>query len=257
MKARDYIFGGMQKIPGYLEPNDALVYAALLEAQNKAGLGGGAVEIGVFYGRSYYLIRRFLAPGEVGLAIDLFKRGGPEKDQGQIDAFLGHGRRLRLPVDEAALVVGRSTDVTAEEILEKTGPVRFFSIDGSHYVDDVRHDIALADRTLAEHGVIAFDDFCNYEFPDVTAATLEFLRDRAGDYAAIAATPKKLYVARTAHAERYAEAIRKSAPLRRLGIDSETILGKPFLVLRHGIGTRLKYRALQKLRLSQLAGGLY
>ena len=43
---RRFIFQELRSVEGYIDPPDALVFKALLQAQTKSGLHGGMAEIG-------------------------------------------------------------------------------------------------------------------------------------------------------------------------------------------------------------------
>ncbi len=62
-----------------------------------------------------------------------------------------------------------SEDVQQDDVLQRVGPARFFSIDGGHWKAIVRNDLRLAENTLADDGVIALDDYCRAQWPEVTA----------------------------------------------------------------------------------------
>ena len=64
-------------------------------------------------------------------------------------------RFARLAVRTAA-----SLDVAASEVVDDVGPIRFFSIDGGHWATIMVHDLAMAQESVADYGVVALDDFC-------------------------------------------------------------------------------------------------
>jgi hypothetical protein len=194
MKAdlRKFIFDDLQTVEGYLDPPDALVFLSLLQAQSDKGLNGGVAEIGVFYGRSYFLFKKLCNGGDKVLAIDLFDidqqtSGGVT----QYSRFLENGERLGLPVDENLIITGDSTKLPASEITDKVGRIRFFSIDGGHMLNHVVSDSVLAMDTLADHGIIAFDDTFNPAWPEVTVGVSDFLRSRKDEFAAFCMTKYK------------------------------------------------------------------
>ena len=57
-QARNYIFGQMQKVKGFLSPLDGLLLSSMTIYQNNQGWGGPIAEIGVYQGRTYYLFRK-------------------------------------------------------------------------------------------------------------------------------------------------------------------------------------------------------
>ena len=159
---RKFIFHDLHTVEGYIDPPDALVFLSLLQGQNNGGFAGGIAEIGVFYGRSYFLFRKIVGEKSKIVAIDLFDIGeGGNGELPQYARFLANGRRLGIPVDEDLIITGDSTQLQAKEIVERAGRIRFFSIDGGHMLSHVAADSGLAMASLAGHGIIAFDDTFN------------------------------------------------------------------------------------------------
>ncbi|MDT9121787.1 hypothetical protein RSW84_30500, partial [Escherichia coli] len=77
-----------------------LVFKALLQAQTRHHLQGGMAEIGVYYGRSYFLLRRFAQTKEKVLGVDLFEMDPPEDGSlDQYDRLMENGRRLGFAMD--------------------------------------------------------------------------------------------------------------------------------------------------------------
>jgi hypothetical protein len=103
-----------------------------------------------------------------------------------------------------------STSVTAADILTSVGPARFFSIDGGHQLDVVRNDLLLAGEVLAEHGVVALDDFLRPEWPDVSAGYFAWLDKSSGSLVPFAIGINKLYLCRRGWVARYQEVLRSS-----------------------------------------------
>ncbi|MGG2475789.1 class I SAM-dependent methyltransferase, partial [Rhizobium sp. BR5] len=82
---RRFIFQDLRSVEGYIDPPDALVFKALLQAQTKEGLNGGMAEIGIYYGRSYFLLRKLAQEQEKVLGIDLFEMDPPQ--DGSLDQY--------------------------------------------------------------------------------------------------------------------------------------------------------------------------
>jgi hypothetical protein len=66
---RKFIFHDLRSVEGYIDPPDALVYLSILEHQRKHGLEGGVAEIGVYFGRSYFLLKRISSPNDRVLVV--------------------------------------------------------------------------------------------------------------------------------------------------------------------------------------------
>jgi hypothetical protein len=90
---RKFIFHDLQSVEGYIDPPDALVFLSLLRSQASTGLTGSVAEIGVYYGRSYFLLRKICGEREKIVAIDTFDVDNPGEG-GQYRRFVENGRRL-------------------------------------------------------------------------------------------------------------------------------------------------------------------
>ncbi len=241
---RKFIFHDLQAIDGYIDPPDALVFLAILEHQAASGLGGSVAEIGVYYGRSYFLFRRICGDEERIVAIDLFDvdehTGGSE----QYARFVENGRRLGLPVREDLVIKGDSTLLDPHALAAKAGPIRFFSIDGGHMLHHVASDSALAAETLADHGIIAFDDTFNPTWPEVTVGVGDFLREQRGEFAVFCITKYKTYVCRRAFHADYCAAIAASADLSAFEHVETEFLGSKATRLENPMRRRLVHQLL-------------
>ncbi|KRA59229.1 hypothetical protein ASD79_11060 [Caulobacter sp. Root655] len=143
------------RIPGWLDDYVALRTMELMRWQSEKGVEGAALEIGIYAGLYFSVLLREVAPrGGMVLGLDTFERVDEEVVRQNLAAVgLGTG---------FAFLRGPSVvhDV-ASLVLRLEGPVRFISIDGSHLVEDVSHDLLISGALLAEGGIIACDDFLN------------------------------------------------------------------------------------------------
>jgi len=251
---RKFVFRDLQKIDGYIDPPDALVFLSLIEKQRQEKLDGGLVEIGVYYGRSYFLLRKISAPDDNVLAIDLFDI---EPGGAQYQRFLDNGRSLGIPVDEDLVITGDSTRLDPQAIIDKVGQVRFFSIDGGHLLRHIVADSRLAKSVLADHGIIAFDDTFNPAWPEVTIGVSDFLRRNSDTFAAFCMTKYKTYVCRRDFHEVYRAALGKARHLLPFEHAEMDFLGSKVLRLHNPINRRVAYELLQRLGLGAVSEWAY
>lgn len=255
---RKFIFKDLQTVEGYLDPPDALVFLALLQAQSAQGLRGGVAEIGVFYGRSYFLFRKVCGDDEKILAIDLF-----DIDQNadgattQYDRFIENGARLHLPVDQNLVVRGDSTQLRPKQIVERIGNTRFFSIDGGHMLHHVTSDSVLALDTLAPHGIIAFDDTFNPAWPEVTVGVTDFLRQRQDELAAFCMTKYKTYVCRREFHDFYCRIIDEAPDLFAFDHVETDFLGSKAVRLHNPMARRMVYEMMVRSGMRSLSERVY
>jgi len=178
---REYARSGRERVTGWLARVDAEVIRSVLEAQAAKGLGGGLAEIGVHHDKSLILMALGLAAGEKALCIDLFSLQDHNLDcsgKGDLEQFQSNLQRFGVPGDRVVIREQSSLDLTPAQVLEAVGPVRFFSVDGGHWLEAAKSDLALAEATLAPHGVIALDDFHRPEWPEVSAGLFAWLAER-------------------------------------------------------------------------------
>jgi hypothetical protein len=103
-----------------------------------------------------------------------------------IDASIGNVR----------FVHGRSVEFGTERLFSALGgSARFVSIDGSHLLEDVRHDLAVCEGVVSDFGVIACDDFLNPVRMGVAQAIHERLSGTT-DLAPFAYIQNKLFLCR-------------------------------------------------------------
>lgn len=255
---RRFIFQDLRTVEGYIDPPDALVFKALLQAQTASALGGGMADIGVFYGRSYFLLQRFAAEGEKVLGIDLFELDPPaDGSLDQYRRFLDNGQRLGQPVDEDLIIRGDSTRLNASDITERVGPVRFFSIDGGHHLHHVMADARLAMEAIADHGIIVFDDTFNPAWPEVTVGMADFLRTHGHNLVCFCMTKYKTYVCRREFHAHYEHVIANAPDLRTLHHAETQFLGSKIARLHNPMRRRVMYELMVRSGLGNFSERIY
>ncbi len=209
-RAENYVTGRMHAMPGYLTQADARIMLALLRDQTARGVTGAIGEIGIYYGRSCYLLEMLRQDGERLVACDLFP-GGTEGRQYR--AFVDQARGLGLSVNLGDIHRIGSAELDPGALCADVGPVRFWHIDGNHRRTFVLGDAALAEASLHQAGIIVFDDFCTPLWPEVTQGVFEFLA-ASDDFVIFAISRKKAYVARASHAHACGDVIRADRHLK-------------------------------------------
>jgi hypothetical protein len=223
-----YARSGINHVSGWISRINAEVFASLLDAQDQRRERGGLVEIGVHHGKSANLLSLAARDGETFLAIDIFDDQHLNLDQsGRGDRTIFERNVAKYGNhDRTEILQASSLDVTPEAILQRVGPVRFFSIDGGHWFDVTLNDLKLAAATLAAHGVIALDDFDNAEFPEVSAAFYAWF-DARNDFIPFAITRGKLYICNKAHAQTHRAVLKSNGYLEFRLKRSGSLLGNP------------------------------
>ena len=210
--ALDLYLKSQTAVKGWLDPYSAEVIAELGRFQAADGVAGSVGEIGVHHGRLFILLRLLRRSGEQSVAIDVF-----EDEHLNID-LSGRGDRgkfsenvERWSGDENLIVIQKSSlDVTPEELLDKAGEFRLFSVDGGHTEECAYSDLRLAEAVLAPRGLIILDDFSNHHWPSVAAGAARFFLDVATRARPFATSPNKMYIALPEHHDSYRLALQAS-----------------------------------------------
>jgi len=206
-----YLRHDKKSIQGWLQRTDAEIIGALLEFQQRDSIAGACVEIGVHHGKSFIPLCMSLAANEKAMCIDLFDEQGKNLDSSgkgdrrHFDENLG---KFGIDASRVCVFKGSSEDVSADHVLGQVGPVRYFSVDGGHWKSIVMNDLRLAEKTLSPGGIIALDDYCRAEWPDVTAGYAVWQDATASDIIPFAIGSNKLFLCRRPFAEPYRAALR-------------------------------------------------
>ncbi|MGH6981496.1 MAG: class I SAM-dependent methyltransferase [Stellaceae bacterium] len=185
------------QVDGYTSFFDARLFDFFLETQSLAGIGGSMAEIGVHHGRSFFLLAQARRGDEQALAVDVFEDDALYRDPqgfGRGVRFKQNCQRLGLALGDAEIYAGLSTTLDAAEIKRRVGPVRFFSVDGGHRYDDVAYDMRLAAQALHPRGIIVADDYMNAQWPEVSLAIADWLRENNNPLCPFLSSTSKLYL---------------------------------------------------------------
>lgn len=189
-----YIRRDAKRIEGWLNPLSATVIAELARWQSREGIRGAAAEIGVHHGKLFILLHLQQRPAERSLAVDVFDaqhlahghyRGSRETFLANVRSYGGDGA--------VEIIQQPSQRVSADDIVERVGRVRLFSIDGGHTAAITKHDLRLAEHSLCDDGLVILDDAFNFLWPGVMTGLVEYLRD--GSLQPVGMSPNKLYLA--------------------------------------------------------------
>lgn len=258
IKDRRFIFQELRSVEGYIDPPDALVFKALLQAQTKSALSGGIAEIGVYYGRSYFLLRKFAQSQEKVLGVDLFDLDPPQDGSlDQYERLMENGRRLGFTMDRDLIIKGDSTRLTPDDITSRIGPARFFSIGGGHHLHHVLADAKLAMEVIAPHGIIVFDDTFNPAWPEVTVGVADFLRTHGHSLVCFGMTKYKTYVCHREFHSIYAQAIAIDPDLQALAHVETQFLGAKVVRLHNPMRRRVMYELMVRSGLGGFSERIY
>ena len=192
-----YCASGRKQVHGWFNPVDAEMFLQILLLQDGLGIQGGSAEIGVHHGKSFIPLCLGLREGERAICVDIFEDQAHNVDlsgRGSTEKLERNLKRFSVPTDQVVVLKASSFDISAKQIVDAVGRVRFFSVDGGHWRDIVVHDLGIAGDAIGENGVIALDDFLHKEWPDVTRGFFDWHRGPGADFSPLAISPNKLYL---------------------------------------------------------------
>jgi hypothetical protein len=218
MQTSAEFFKQIDSVEGWLEPTAAYLSSFLMHYQNTEGIKGDVAEIGVFKGKYFLTLATALNEGECAVAIDVFddfsatvdavgyKELGAKAESIR-NGFEANTTRFLAP-EMLRIIHGDSATLSATDVRQVGGPFRFFSVDGGHSRAAVRHDLALADSTMSDDGILSIDDFQNMQWPGVITAFFEYI-DQA-NFVPFAIIPNKLLCSRPGSSSSYRDVLRSS-----------------------------------------------
>jgi hypothetical protein len=141
---------------------------------------GGCCEIGVHHGKLYILLNQVISKDETSYAVDVFDNQSLNIDnsgKGSLHAFKNNLSNYDAQRGaNTSIIIGDSTDPALK--LEETiglGSLRFMSIDGGHTTEHTLNDLHLANKLIANEGVVILDDVMHYHWLGVIEGVTKFL----------------------------------------------------------------------------------
>lgn len=245
-----YLRFNFHRTEGLIARLDGMLFRELVTGQTKHGIRGSLAEIGVHYGRSFFLLALGRSGSEKALAVDLFEDDQLHTNRqgiGRFGGFRENCRRYRLDLSESEILKGSSLEVRAEEIRRRVGEVRFFSIDGGHMYKHVANDLRLAEKVLTADGIICLDDMFSALWPEVAIATFDWLRGPGNRFVPFLATKDKLYLCDSRYASFYLAMVQDDEELSSRVFRSISLLSWKTLVLLPSFRSRAVDRVAASL----------
>jgi hypothetical protein len=229
-----YLRLNFYKIEGYMDRLDASLYRELIVAQIKSGIVGSLVEIGVHYGRSFFVLASGRSGTEKSLGVDLFEDDELYKHPhriGRLVGFKSNCQKMGFQFSSNEILKKSSLELSPDEIVSRVGRVRFFSIDGGHMYQHVTNDLLLAERVVVTGGVICMDDILSPLWPEVSIATFDWLRSPSCPFVPFLITNAKLYICGREYANHYSTLLDNDKSLKASRVRDITVLGFPVACL--------------------------
>jgi hypothetical protein len=252
-----YAKHGQRRVEGWLLSGAIELVMELAAFQRERGVKGPACEIGVHHGRLFILLHLLALP-ERALGIDLFELQSENVDQsgeGSRDALNRNLRRHGCDLSRVELLTENSLRLTPERIVELCGGrPRLFSVDGGHTAEITANDLALADRSVCDGGLVILDDYFNSSWPAVSEGACRFMSEGGRLHPVAIGANKFLFAKGDAAAAAYREHVVASHP----GASRSTVFAQPVICLGDGGPRTLRSRITtspQWLRIRQTPVG--
>lgn len=233
-----FLKGGHTQVAGWVAPGALTAMQILMQAQDQIGVSGHIGEIGVHHGRYFLAMAALSRSSEKLVAVDIFEDQHLNIDksgQGDREQFLAN-IAVHGPADAESrllLIKADSTDIQPEQLRDAAGDsFRFFSVDGGHTVRHVINDLALAEATLAEGGVISVDDFFNSDWPGIAEGLLRYVMESATTLVPLFYGDNKLYLVQKSWVEDYWLMVERELDARAVHVKRTEFLGHPVAHIR-------------------------
>jgi hypothetical protein len=203
MSERELVWSRIERINGFFSYTNYLVWDNFFEFQRSSGVAGNLFEIGTWHGRS---------------AAAMAARQGPEEVLILCDFLLDHLHVLdnlsanSFDISRVIMLRKKSFALGRSELQEYEKSIRWFHIDGEHSAEAVFSDLLIADRFLAERGIIVLDDFFNPRYVSVTLATFSYLRSNPHSLKLLLVGDNKGYLCKPSSLNRYRSFLVDSLP---------------------------------------------
>ncbi|MFF9807286.1 class I SAM-dependent methyltransferase [Streptomyces coeruleorubidus] len=182
-QATDTYPGELADVPGWFPPLDQMLFTWFLERQQKQGMRGDLLELGVYMGKSAILLGHHLQDGEKFTVCDLFEGDAPD-EANKAESTKSYASLTQQAFERNYLsfhdtlptVIAAPSSVVSEKVAPDT--CRFVHVDASHLYEHVYGDIGAAHDILMPEGIVVLDDFRSEHTPGVSVAAWEAVLNR-------------------------------------------------------------------------------
>lgn len=220
-KLRAYIEVEQPHIDGWVHTVANFMIPIIDFAQQKKGLVGDMLEIGVWHGKSLLLFEKMAKPEEFVDGYDI------ELQHALLDNVknLSSGRIRLHKVDSATL--------DENSILkERNSKIRLFHVDGYHTYENALSDLTLAVNVISKEGVVILDDFYSPTVPGVTEAFYSLIfSGKSNDFYPFALGGCKVYMCHKSMIGYYRDCLFEHMPMpNKNGVDVDLMFGNRIAV---------------------------
>jgi hypothetical protein len=183
-KAFPGILATANAIPGMMSDFSVQIFDTIFDLQNRNGISGNMLEIGVYMGKSASVLAAHARPAERVVLVDVHKHFGPEIEE------------QHLASCEFVLMPSERFRGGFADYGKLKRACRFIHIDSSHQYRATLGELKIVDELLADGGVAVFDDFVNLDYSQNMAAIFRYIFTADTDLRIFLITNEKAYVCR-------------------------------------------------------------
>jgi len=216
-----YASDGFQKVEGWVDVRMLEILKILHAVQERLGVRGGVMEIGVHHGRFFLALNGMVAPGEgQSFAIDLFEDQSLNIDCSGCGSSGMFAKNLksydRQGGNNVITIQADSTrlrhDVTTRF---RTASPKIISVDGGHTVEHTISDLMFAESIVHDSGAVILDDILNCLWIGVIEGLITYLQRRPTLWPVFIGYNKLILVPMSVHFEILA-ALRNDLPIGKM-----------------------------------------
>ena len=187
-RVKKFLQSGRDDIEGWFLPLDQLAFYEIFSLQDRMGIKGDTVEVGVYLAKSLTLLSLMKNADERLIGLDCFEQDHEEVARKNLST---HGESVGVEL------IKRHTSELSSKSLDKLlqTPLRFLHIDAGHEYHEVLEQLILFTPYLRDSGIVAMDDYQDRDFPGIAAAVLDFAEiDRPRRFVPFLASGNKMFL---------------------------------------------------------------
>jgi hypothetical protein len=203
-RIKKFIDTDATKIEGWFFHPDIFTFTNIFDIQDKMGVTGDIVEVGVYHAKSLALLSLLKKSEQTLFGFDYFPDDMQQIAENNLEKF-GDTNSVRF-------LKGFTSELDQtylDDLFPK--PISFLHIDAGHEYFEVLEQLQIFSPYLCDRAIIAMDDYQDREFPGVGAAVLDFCEiDRPRRFVPFFAGANKMYLCAPSFAPAYQLAMLES-----------------------------------------------
>ena len=237
-KFYDYVRTGCGEVSGASNVLNFFPLHVLSQYQSEHDISGSVGEIGVHHGKFFIGLHNLKDEGKRSLAIDVFDLQHLNIDgsgHGNKKAFLENVAQHAQDPDDVDILMADSISVSDDDIQRihnDFGRFKLFSVDGGHTAVHTANDLAIAEKLLANGGVLILDDLFNMNWPGVHEGTARFFQSPERKLAPFLIVTNKVFFTTFSYQKEFYQLMHSTfGKVRNAKVRTETMYGFPTVIL--------------------------